>query len=246
MTRLLGVFQRTDESPEACLVYGSLSLELTRLKWEPLFRLSSHRGLQVVNESPDEPLLMGALQDPECSVSLSPPSRLSISPQLTLHRGSEACLVQLRLQRGTGDQEPDFPPELWFEEKYAPKDILKYFVEALQPLNKTLVESSSSKNVYELAELLSSTASSSSSTTDPHKPLKKWPENLPAPGPDSALYKAGSLGVNLLSSVLGRPLTEKIEDVGWNVLEGFSKVTQIAKDQTSMTTYALIISFWKL
>ena len=61
----------------------------------------------------------------------------------------------------------------------------------------------------------------------------RWPSNLPLPNQNSTIYKLGSIGMNLLSSVIGKPITNKIEDVGWNVLESFSQVTAYAKDKTA-------------
>ncbi|KAJ1339708.1 hypothetical protein BSLG_005614 [Batrachochytrium salamandrivorans] len=56
---------------------------------------------------------------------------------------------------------------------------------------------------------------------------------LPHPQESSIIYKAGAFGMDVVSSIVGRPIATKIEDVGWDMLEQFAKVTTFAKAKTS-------------
>jgi hypothetical protein len=61
----------------------------------------------------------------------------------------------------------------------------------------------------------------------------RWPKTLPQPAKDSPFFKIGEMGLDLLSQVLGSNAKDKIEDVGFNVLENFAQVTHFAKEKTS-------------
>ncbi|KAL2919319.1 GTPase activating protein [Polyrhizophydium stewartii] len=145
---------------------------------------------------------------------------VTFTSKLGFSRGEEACVQVLVV----GLQDGSSWPELWIDALRAEQQppglapVVNMVRSWLRRLGRDLVECDV-PNIFFLSDRLAA--------------MSRWPPTLPQPGADSTIYRAGALGMGVISSVVGRPIATKIEDVGWSMLEQFAKVTAFAKSKTS-------------
>ncbi|XJO75589.1 hypothetical protein BDV3_006242 [Batrachochytrium dendrobatidis] len=146
---------------------------------------------------------------------------LTLSPILTLSRGHEACVQQLVIGMQDGSKWPPLQMDAFGNEKNPPSmtETVQILRRCFRRVGKDIV-GCDVPNVYFVSDKLSVAPT-------------RWPDVLPHPQESSIIYKAGAFGMDVVSSIVGRPIATKIEDVGWDMLEQFAKVTTFAKAKTS-------------
>ncbi|KAJ3054087.1 GTPase activating protein [Rhizophlyctis rosea] len=190
-----------------------------------LLTLISHTAPIVSSPSHSLSLITEAISAPMDDVR-----SFTLSPELTLSGNDEVCLTRLTVELNFAGAKL---PDLWFEKDHgvisdlsAVESLLRAWCRAI---GKDLAESSSeeapSVRTFKIVPL----EGGSSSLAAARRP-RQWPEGLPTVPQDSALYKIGTVGFGLVSGLLGQPTATKIEDVGWDMLERFSRVTNIARN----------------
>ena len=146
---------------------------------------------------------------------------ISIKAGLTIFKGRPAAITQVHI---TGDTAAF--PEIWFEPLNtesgsieSPDEILDFLKFWFSLFARDLTSLNDGTNLFYVVE-----------KSGPEQLSSRWPESLPKP-PDE-FVKIGQFGMGLLSSVLGTPAKNKVEDIGFDVLEKFAQVTHFAKDNT--------------
>ncbi|KAI8822969.1 rab-GTPase-TBC domain-containing protein [Fimicolochytrium jonesii] len=174
------------------------------------------------------------------SAPLDDIDRLGIGRDLTLNKGEEVCLVRLTVNLTFGGAQL---PDLWFENddfgrppslEDVEEDLRGWFEAIGKNLAKAPTDGRPNADASHMFQYrLSDKFELPADATLLGKPqTRKWPEGWPAVPEESAVHRFGSYGFNVVTQIVGQPMANKIEDVGWNMLERFSKVTNIAKNTT--------------
>jgi hypothetical protein len=120
---------------------------------------------------------------------------LRIEPQLSLFNNKACCLSTVVVKTST-DLEWQ---ELWFDpidssSIDSPVDVLYRLRSWVQPYNRDFTTMELDSNQFYLTE----------KTEIPQNlNLSRWPEGIPRPAENSNLFKLGSFGLNVVSTVLG-------------------------------------------
>ncbi|KAJ3009617.1 GTPase activating protein [Thoreauomyces humboldtii] len=176
------------------------------------------------------------------STSVDDVETIALGRDLTLNGGGdEICLTRLVVAlQFEGARLPD----LWFEKDELGReasivdvedDLRGWFAAIGRDMTKVLRERDPEETaVLQYFSLDARIPASSSAALDPSlSPSKQWGGAWAAAVPEgSIIHRFGSLGFNAVTHIVGQPIATKIEDVGWNMLERFSKVTNYAKNTT--------------
>ncbi|KAH9250173.1 hypothetical protein BASA81_012051 [Batrachochytrium salamandrivorans] len=185
-----------------------------------LFNSHPHSGdaaAAAADPDPNARITTAAIQCTSLDTILS----LTLSPLLTLFRGEEACIQQIAINLQDGSSWPS----LWIgavgHERLPPSlsETVQILRRIFRRVGKDIV-GCDVPNVFFVSDKLAASST-------------RWPEGLPQPPDSSVIFKAGAFGMDVVSSIVGRPMADKIEDVGWDMLERFAKVTTFAKTKTS-------------
>lgn len=143
---------------------------------------------------------------------------ITIEAQLTLLKGRAVAICMVSILT---ESSPSKFQNLWFDPVESKLDsaaeVLTELREWVRLFNRDLIGLNDGSCIYYLSPL------------DPIQ--SRWPSVLPKP--NQTVFQFGQFGLNLISSVLGAPAKNTVEDVGFNVLERFAQVTHFAKDKTT-------------
>ncbi|KAJ3040620.1 GTPase activating protein [Rhizophlyctis rosea] len=154
----------------------------------------------------------------------------TLAPELTLSGTEEACLTRLTVELNF---EGAKLPDLWFEKDNGAVPDLDRVENLLRAWCRGIGRDLSERPATDdssATSIRTFTLASFDGTAEAQQIRRRqWPEGLPTVPADSALYKIGAAGFGIVSGIVGRPMATKIEDVGWDMLERFSRVTNIAR-----------------
>jgi hypothetical protein len=127
------------------------------------------------------------------SIDLESILSVKLSPQLSLYQNRACCLTTLTIQPSEGFQSwPTLRFDPYENTIDSLHDILKTLGGWFELTQRGLTAIDKDSNIYYVTDTLEKPISNS-----------RWPSGLPKPVEDSQLFKIGSIGLGVVSSLLG-------------------------------------------